>query len=148
MSYHFRSRFVYGLTPTDWTTTLPTRAWGRRTGTVAAGSRTAAGGVPAAYVVRRDHVLSLTVRIYEAEWPDLHGVIEWGQFAEQFTWYPDAGGLVHALGYAVWLEHPQAPNDVTPNRSDEYPLVLEQEIHLRRADGLPWDLDFYDGIAP
>lgn len=144
MDYPFRSRFVYGIggDEVDWTTTYPARAWDRRTSTVG-GSRTAAGGTPAAYVVRRDHVIGLTVRILESEWDDLHGVLQWGQFGESFTWYPDAGGDVIADSFTVWLEFPQAAEDIRPTRHADYPRVLEVSIELRSVDALPWLLEYF-----
>jgi hypothetical protein len=140
----FRSRFVYGIGAgvVDWSTTLPTRAWDRRRPTVG-GSRTAAGGVPAAYVVREDHVLAVTLRVFESEWSDLIGMIQWGQFAESFVWYPDASLSVIATSFSVWLENPMAGSDVVPVRSSEYPRVLEQTIELRSVSALPWTLEYY-----
>lgn len=144
MSYPFRSRFVYGIggDAVDWTTTLPARAWDRRTSTVG-GSRTSAGGTPAAYIVRRDHVIGLTLRVLESEWSDLHGMLQWGQFGESFTWYPDAGGDVIAEAAVVWLDFPQAGEDIRPVRHADYPRVLEVTIELRSFDALPWLLEYY-----
>lgn len=141
----FRSRFIYGIggAQVDWTTTLPIRSWNRATGTTSGGSRTSAAGIPAAYIVRRDHNLSFILRLYEEEWPDLHGLLQWGQYAESFLWYPDAGGTVIADPVSVWLESPKATVDISPTRSAEFPRILEQEIMLRKLDDEPWDILFY-----
>jgi hypothetical protein len=142
MSFPWRSRFVYGTggDVVDWTTTLPVRAWDRVTPTVG-GARTAAGGTPAAHVVRRDENLVLTLRIFESEWPDLHALVRWGQLAETFTWYPDADD--EATSFVVWLEDPQAGASLAPGRSTEYPRVLEVAITLRSQDANVWTLEYF-----
>lgn len=144
MSYPFRFRFVYGIGAdvVDWTTSLPVRAWERRTASVG-GSRTAAGGIPAAYVVRRDHILAVPVRFYESEWADVHGVIEWGQWGESLVVYPDAGGEVIAESFDVWLEFPKTPEDIRPERDPEYPRVLTQTLELRRSVDTPWPIEMF-----
>lgn len=137
-----RSRFVYGATgsETDWTMGIPIRAWGRSTPTVG-GSRTAAGGTPASYIVRRDHLLSLPLRFRESEWEDLHGVLAWGQASESFEWYPDA--LDPATSFTVYLISPAAGEEIEPQRSAEYPKLLELTVELRRVDNEIWTLDFH-----
>jgi len=141
MSLPLRSRFVYGVAgASDWTFALPPGAWERRTPTVG-GRRVSASGVPAAYVVRREHILVLPLRFYETEWADVHALLAWGQTSESFTWYPDAD--MPGESYEVWLETPAAGDEITPTRLSSYPLVLELSIGLRTVDGLPWTLDFY-----
>jgi hypothetical protein len=137
----WRSRFVYGTGGdiVDWTTLLPTRAWRRSTISIG-GSRTAAGGVPASHVVRRDYLLWLPLRLYESEVEDLASLITWGQSSESFLWYPDTEV---ATSYEVYLEHPVAGESLDEARMQEYPLVLEIEIALRRVVPAPWDIEFY-----
>lgn len=133
-----RSRFVYD--DNDWETSLPVMPWDRVTSTVG-GHRKSASGVPAAYVVRRDHVLRLTLRFRESEWEEIHRMIRWGQGGETITWYPDA--LVPGESFNVYLESPLAGEDISPSRSSSYPRVLELAIGLRRADGSAWGIDYF-----
>lgn len=144
MTYPFRPRFVYGPTgsQTDVTLSLPSRAWEYQMPTVG-GSRTAASGVPAAHVVRSDMNLVLPIRFRETEWLDVLGVIQWGQLAESFLYYPDAGGTVIASARTVYLEHPQASELLEPQRDDDFPRVRELTITLRKADQTAWDFEFY-----
>ena len=133
-----RSRFVYG--ETDWETSLPVRAWDRSTPTVG-GSRTSAAGVPASYIVRRDHVLRVTLRFYETEWENVHAMIAWGQLAETLLWYPDAN--VAGTSFEVYLDSPLAGEDIAPSRSSDYPRTMEVTVSLRTVDGSPWGLNYY-----
>jgi len=138
----WRSRFVYGTTgsETTWDTTHPVQAWLQEM-TPIGGSRTSAAGVPAAHVVRRDYNLHVTLRVLESELTDLYALIEWGQGAESFTWYPDVDDT--ATSYTVYLEAPLAGESWTPSRDPEFPQVLLAPIVLRRVDGYAWDLPFF-----
>ena len=139
--YHWRSRWVYGTGGdiVDWTMTLPPKPWRRSTPSIG-GSRTAAGGVPASHVVRRDYLLHLTLRILESEVVDLTSLVVWGQSSESVLWYPDAdlGG-----SYEVYIESPLAGQELVETRFDDFPRVLEVEIALRRVVPAPWDLEFF-----
>ena len=141
MPYPWKSRFVYGVGGdlTDWTTSIPARPWARTTRTIG-GSRTAAGGVPASHVVRRDYLLAVTLRLEELETMDLAGLIAWGQASEYFLWYPDAN---EEEAYPVYLEHPVAGEDLEEERNAEFPSVVEVTIVLRRVLGVPWPLDYF-----
>jgi len=142
MPYPWKSRFVYGTGGdiTDWTTSLPARPWQRIVRSTG-GSRTAAGGVPASHVVRRDYLLTVTLRLYESETVDLAGLIVWGQSSEYFLWYPDADDETES--YAVYLEHPVAGEDLEMERNPDFPSVIEATIVLRRIALQPWDLDYF-----
>lgn len=138
----WRPRFVFGVggDVTDWALVLPVRPWDRNTPT-AGGSRTAAGGVPAAYVVRRDHNLRLRLRLLESEMGDLDDFLAWGQAAETFLWYPSAND--DSASHLVWLESPKAGEDVQPIRSAEYPRTFELDIVLRPNTPAPWILEYF-----
>ena len=116
------------------------KGWGTVTPTVG-GSRTAASGTPAAYVVRRDYNLRLTLRLYETELPYLGEVIRWGQLAESFLWIPDANEP--ATRHWVYLEGPLAGESWEPLRDATYGKVFAIDLLLRRLSGGPWDLNFY-----
>ena len=139
--FPWRSRFIFGtvLDLTDWETTLPVRPWLHPTDTVG-GSRTAASGTPAAYVVRTDFNLIITLRLYETELPAVAALIAWGQAAEPFLWYPDAD---QAANHEVYLEEPKPGGTWQEMRLGEYQRVMEVQITLRRVDGYAWDLDYF-----
>lgn len=99
------------------------------------GSRTAAGGVPASYIVRRDSLLEVVLRIDEDEWTDFVNLIAWGQSGESFLWYPDADDV--GTSFEVWLEEPKPGGRYSPERTD-FPRVLECTLILRGVDVPPW----------
>lgn len=138
----WRSRFVYGVggDVTDWALRLPSRAWDRRTPTIG-GSRTAASGTPAAHVVRRDYVLGLMLRLWEAEWQSFERFMVWAQADESFLWYPDA--RVNSQSFLVYLETPKVATDIVASRDPNYPKVLETKIELRTIIAAPWNLEFF-----
>jgi len=139
-----RSRFVYGLAGglTDWETILPVAPWNRETNVIG-GSRTSASGTPAAYVVRTDYNLAITLRLFEAELADLEALFGWAQQGpESFLWYPDAD--TPAQSFEVYLESPLAGESWMQARMGGYPRVSEITITLRRVDGYAWGLDFFE----
>jgi hypothetical protein len=144
--YPRRSRFVYGTggDVTDWETKLPAEPWEMETPTVG-GSKTSAAGVPAAYVVRRDHLLRLPLRLRETELEDLAGLIEWGQSAESFLWYPDANDST--VSFLVYLEEPIAGQPWRPVRDPDYFTVFRQDIALRAVVGSFWDLEYFPNVG-
>jgi len=139
MSYHRRSRFVYG-DDGDWTTDLSAKPWTPADFTVG-GSRTSAAGIPASYVVRRDALIELPLRVTEGEWPTFLGLIAFGQTAESFVWYPEATSLV---GMEVYLESPLAGERWSPARMGGFERVFDVTITLRAVTGsLSW-FEYFD----
>lgn len=138
----WRPRFVYGTGGdiTDWAAILPVRPWDRSNRTVG-GSRTAAGGTPAAYIVRNDRVLAITLRLYESEVGAFDSFMAWAQADESFLWYPDA--RLDSTVYHVWLEAPKAGVDVQWRRDPKFPRVLETTIELRTVVAQPWTLEYF-----
>ena len=138
MAYRRRSRFVFGTS--DWTTELSVHPWIPADATVG-GSRTAASGIPASYIVRRDALVELTIRASEDEWPELLSLIAYGQTAQAFTWYPEAAESESRL---VYLEAPLAGERWAPSRVAEFLRVFEMTITLRAiADVDPW-VEYFD----
>jgi hypothetical protein len=128
-----RSRFVYGTS--TWVTDLPARFWSPTDNTVG-GTRVSAAGVPATYVVRRDGLLELPLRLHESEWPDLLALVAYGQSGLPISWAPDADNPGAAVD--VYLESPAPGEKWTPTRSAEFPRVLEQTLTLRGLTTAPW----------
>ena len=129
-----RSRFLYGDSG-DYTTPLPVTAWLPAESTIG-GSRVAASGVPASYLVRRDGLVDLTLRFEEDGWPDVLALVQFGQTAESFLWQPDALGTE---AFTVYLEAPAAGARWAPTRDGSYPRMMALTITLRSVDGSsPW----------
>lgn len=133
MSHAQRSRFEYGgLT---FETTLPARPWTPIDDTVG-GSRVAAAGIPAAYIVRRDALLDLPLRVLETEWPALANLVAFGQSAQPFLWFPET---LLTESFTVYLENPKPGERWSPTRSSEYPRMLEMTLTLRGVGAaVPW----------
>ena len=141
MDTYWVPRFVY--TGTDWTPDLPQRPWAYRTPTVG-GSRTAASGTPASYVVRRDSLLAVTLRIWETELADLQALVAWGQASETITFYPDTDT---GTSYACYLESPLAGEELAPQRNDQVPQILEVSLVLR-SQGAAFALEYFPDVNP
>lgn len=130
-----RSRFEYG-TAQAFECTVTTRPWAPADNTVG-GSRISAAGIPAAYVVRRDGLLDLTLRFWESEWTDLLNLVAWGQAANTLTWFPEATDL--GTSWDVYLDSPAPGSRFGPSRDGDFPRVMELTVTLRGAGtGVPW----------
>lgn len=127
----------------DLTLDLPTPPHARRTPTVG-GSKTAAAGVPASYVVRRDRVLAVTFRVWEEEIADFEALIEWGQASEIITWTPDVDT---GTAYEVWLESPKAGETFDPPRDEEVPALYLCTVEFRKVDATPWALRYFPTVG-
>lgn len=129
-----RSLFAFG--GQTLATRLPVRAWTPTDRTIG-GARIAASGAPAAYVVRRDSMLALTIRCYEDEWAAVAELVAWGQSAEPITWAPDADDPGTTV--EVYLDSPLAGETFSPERDGNFPRVFELAIVLRGKGGIsPW----------
>jgi len=128
-----RPRFDFG--GATFEATIPARAWTPGDETIG-GSRTSAAGVPASYVVRRDRLLDVTLRFLESEWEDVRDLVEFGQSAELFTWYPDANDLAQSA--EVYLISPKPGEKWAPVRSADYPRAMELTITLRCPTAPLW----------
>lgn len=129
-----RSRFDYGGVVFE--TSLPCFPWTPLDETVG-GRRIAASGIPAAYIVRRDYMLELRLRIYETEFSDYLSLVSFGQSGQSFLWWPDADDLDTVV--EVYLQSPLAGESWSPNRVDNFQRVFECSLTLRGVDvAVPW----------
>jgi hypothetical protein len=139
---HRRSRFAYGSSTFE--TTISVRPWTPRDSTVG-GTRVAGSGVPATYVVRRDNMVSVTLRLREDQWEDLLDLVAYGQAGLPFIWYPDANDLTES--FTVYLHAPAAGSEWEPTRG-ELPRILEATLTLRSLSGSLWRPYFVNGDEP
>ena len=128
------ARFVFGTTTFD--ATISARAWTPRDATVG-GSRTAASGVPASYIVRRDALLDFRLRFWETEWPTVLNLVSYGQGKQALTWYPDLDDL--DVSFSVYLEAPAPGEAFAPERDPDFPRTFELPMTLRGVGAaVPW----------
>jgi len=131
MALPLRPRFVYTGAVSgaqDVTLSLPQRPWDYASRGVG-GSDVSGSGVPAAFEVRRDYFLHLTLRFTEAEWESVERLVRHFQRAGSATFYPDASALDTIVVYG---DSPAMGEEIRPRRSDE-PSTLEIDITVRRT---------------
>jgi len=128
-----RARFEYG-TASAWEAPISSPPWDPVDDSVG-GARVGASGVGAAYVVRRDALVEVTVRYYEADWASLLALLVFGQTQQAFRWFPDAD---EATSFLVYLDAPRPGTKTKPDRDANYPRAFKQTLVLRGAGTTPW----------
>ena len=131
MAMPLRPRFVYTHSVAgaqDLTLSLPSRPWDFGSHGIG-GADVAGSGVPAAFEIRRDYILFLTIRFDESEWEDVERLVRQIQHAGTITFYPDATAGTNRTMYG---HSPKMGELVRPRRTDE-PSTLELDIALRRT---------------
>ncbi len=129
-----RSRFDFGTS--SWTTELSAQEWSPSDETVG-GFRISAGGVPASYVVRRDALIEVPLRVLETEWAAFLNLVQWGQSSQQVTWYPDADDI--GTSFLCYWHSPHAGDRVAPARDAAYPRMFTVTVTLRGVGAVvPW----------
>lgn len=120
---------------------LPTRAHLPRRGAGVGGSETAAGGRPASYSVREDHLLIIPMRIPEEEWAEFESFIDLlMEHTEEVDFFRDAEDVDPQN--SCWLESPKRGEEWGPDRTSEMADEFEMTIILRSVTG-PWDGRFF-----
>lgn len=133
-------RFVCG--EIDFEFEFPTRPHLPRRGGVG-GSETAAGGIPASYSIRRDHLLSVPLRFTEEDWPEVEALIDEMMTSAAVEFYRDADD--EAPTNTCYLESPKEGEEWGPDRTDEMAGEFEMTIVLRSITG-PWDGIFLSDV--
>jgi hypothetical protein len=140
MALPHRPRWVYTDTggAVDYTMSLPQLAWdfgSRGFG----GSDVSGSGVPAAFEVRRDYLLHLTLRFTEAEWDDVERLVRHLQRSGSATFYPDTTA---GTNHTVYGDAPKLEEEVRPSRTEE-PSTLTLAITVRRTTQAIMNDEFY-----
>jgi len=117
-------KFVFG--GTDLVLEWPSRPWPRSVRAIG-GDIASDADVRASYIVRRDELLTVTLRFSEDQWPEIESLIEFGQSGSVFLWYPDAD--VNEA-FSVILDSPAINTEFAPAPDDAYPKVLTLDITL------------------
>ncbi len=138
MSYVNRPRWVYNDgAAVDFTMALPQRTWDfgkRRVG----GSDVSGAGVPAAFVIREENLLFITIRFPVSEWDNVERFVRHGQGGGTLIFYPDASGTNHT----VYIDEPRIDEVIQPKRDSKDQRTLELDITLRRTTDLLFTDDY------
>lgn len=126
-------RVVYGTGPTTFDFTLPMKIWNLKNVTVG-GFGKASTGVPEAVLIRRERLLTTTIRFYEAQ---LGNVQDWLEYvidnAASFTFRLNKTDA--ATDYVCYLEKPHMTDDVDIQRDQSYLGVYLLDITIRTIAG-------------
>lgn len=138
-----RPRWVYNDgSAVDYLMSVPQRPWdfgSRGLG----GSDTSAAGVPAAFEIRRDYLLHLTLRFPESEWDDVARLMRHLQRAGSATVYPDQDEV--SVSHTVYGDAPRLGEEIRPRRSS-FPAVLELDVSVRRTTAVVFGDAFYGDL--
>ena len=140
MTYVERPRWVYNDgSSVDYTMSLPQRAWnfGKRQ---VGGSDVSAAGVPAAFVIRQENLLFITIRFPVGEWADVERLVRHGQGGGTFTFRPDQAeaGTTHT----VYLDEPPMGALIRPQRDAQDQRTFELDITLRQTTDVLFTNDY------
>lgn len=124
----------------EFALTKPMFPWEHRRAGIG-GSAVAASGVPAAYVIRRDRIVDLTLRVMEGELDALSSILEGiRDSGDPFVFAFDRDD--EATEFTVYLVSPAWPDEIESERDDQYRELFTVPISIRRADGEPFGLSW------
>ena len=130
MSYVERPKWVYNDGgAVTYTMALPQRPWdyGKRQ---VGGSDVSGAGVPAAFVIRQENLLFLTIRFPLAEWASVERLVRHGQAAGSITFYPDQA---QGTNHTVYLDEPRMGELIRPRRDPNDQRTYELDLTIRRT---------------
>src|SRR5690606_21490902 len=96
------------------------------------GSETSAAGIPAAYEVRRDRLLRVTLRAFEWEWQQVEAWLAWAQRTAR-TSRVRLDRDRPETEYTVYVAGPAMGAEIAPRRSAEFEAAMEIDVELRYA---------------
>jgi hypothetical protein len=100
-----------------------------------------AAGIPETYVVRRDRVARVTLRLDEDELEAVIAYLEdWRDSGEAREFAFDQ--TEDSTEFEVYLDAPQWPEAIEPQRQAGYLPLFEIALELRTEDGDPFDLSW------
>lgn len=130
---------VYGVTTLNFT--QPVNAWEESSEGVGAGDE-AASGIGAAIEIRTDEVVALVLRFLESEYGAVRDYVRWAQrnrhLTHEFTFLKTDVTTVRTVRW----HGPHLGTPFAPKRRGEFLPLYEFPIQLRRADGLPFSLNW------
>lgn len=122
-------RFIFGPEGDQETLdlTLPVALW-QHGGPSMGTARATATGIPAVSIINRKRTLVVPVRFYEAEWPGVRRLVEWGQTKAPFIWIPEPDYPEKT----VYLDAPGVNDLVVPTTDANYPRVSSLALTFRQ----------------
>jgi hypothetical protein len=123
----------------DVALSLPVGLWNHQDKTIG-GEAESDGAFPASFVVRRDYVLAIPLRLFESEWPVVRALVEFGQTGGVIRWFPSIDEETY---FDVYLESPALGDDFRPIPDATYPRALLLSIAVRRVDGEAFPLEYF-----
>lgn len=136
-----KPRFEYGTGPTVLALSLPMMPWLPDDVPIGGGEKSAAG-IPSNFVIRHEPLLHLTLRVTEAEWPQLVAFLRAVDSpGSAFTFIPDQTAL--ATSYTCYLESPSVASGESYRpigRDEEYPEVYLFPMTVRRSTSTVFDV--------
>ena len=142
-------RFIYGAASTVLDLRLPITPW-EKTLVAIGGDAEADSLMRASYIIRRDELLTFSLRFHEDQWGDVQQFIRTVQNGRSFAWYPDQD--VTSKVFVVALESPAAGTSFQPVPDPRYPRVFQLPITIINAEssdfGAVWSLDPYINFEP
>lgn len=128
----------------DYSMEVPQREWNY--GSLALGGSDVSGaGVPAAFVVRKDYLLHLTLRFFAAEWTSVERLVAHLQEGGSSQFRPDKD--VPAVNHTVYGVSPILGEEIAPTRGAE-PSTLDLPISIRRTTSSIFTDNYYHEPAP
>lgn len=137
-----RPRWVYNDgSAVDYVMALPQRPWDFESRGFG-GSDVSAAGVPVAYEIRRDYLLHLTLRLWEAEWGSVERLVRHLQRGGSASFEPDSD---EEDAHTVYGVSPAMGEAISP-RTSELGGVLELDVTVRRTTSAIMSDEYY-GVA-
>ena len=140
MTYVERPRWVYNDgSAVDYTMSLPQRSWdfGKRQ---FGGSDISGAGVPAAFVIRQDNLLYITLRFPVGEWDDVERLVRHGQTGATLNFRPDQADA--ATQHIVYIDEPAMGDVIRPRRDPRDQRTFELDLTLRRTTDVLFTDDY------
>lgn len=135
-------RVQYPVAGTILTFTRTMRYWSRRKNTQGGMRESASGTARAAFTIRRDYLLDITLRFPETELSAVETMHAWMEdnIGTAFRFWPDVA--ITGTSFDCYLVSPVQGEDLAPTRAD-LPSDLEVTLTIRRTNGASFGLAWY-----
>jgi hypothetical protein len=139
--------FVYAIdatagTSSEWEASIVQRPWELVVETTG-GQDESAAGIPEAFVIRRDQILSVRLRFWESEWLALEEMVAYLQDTASPLRFHARRSMPGDMCYLV---SPKVGDRFAPSRGDK-PGTHEVTIQLRKVDGSRWNLSYFSPMV-
>lgn len=139
MSYVERPKWIYNDGgAVTFTMALSQRPWdfGKRQ---FGGSDVSAAGVPAAFAIRQENLLFVTIRFPVSEWASVERLVRHGQGGGTVAFYPDES---EGTNHTVYIDEPRMGEPILPRRDPRDQRTFELDLTLRRTTDVLFTDDY------